>query len=127
MDNEKCRRASLCVSERFLMKFELLSVDRRIRPLQRAHGFHILILVIDYDYVSTEGILHGLHPMGVNDTGCHFVFRRSSIDETELENLRSHFLFVCFDVCSNGRGGIRHVILSSSFVLSGLEIGVKDG
>jgi hypothetical protein len=40
--------------------------------------------------------------MCVNDTGCHFVLCRTGIDKTELQDLRSHFLFVYFGVCSGG-------------------------
>jgi hypothetical protein len=87
MNNEEGCRATLGASECFLMEFELLCVDRRICPLQRPHGFHILILVIDNDYFRAKRVLHRLHPMSMNDTGCHFMLCQASIDKTELKHL----------------------------------------
>ena len=58
MNNKEGCRATLGASERFLMDFKLLCVDRWIYPLQRAHGFHILILVIDNDYFGAKRVLH---------------------------------------------------------------------
>jgi hypothetical protein len=116
MNDEECRRASFGVSKRFLMKFKLLGVDGGVCPLQCAQGFHILVLIHNNDNVSAKCFLHHLHPMSMNDTGCHFEYCQSSIDKTELEYFRSHFQFVCISICYNG--GVASDMLSCLAVLS---------
>lgn len=85
MNDEESCRATLSAAKRFLMELELLGVNGGICPLQHAHGFHILLLVVDNDYFRAIRILHRMHPMSVDDARCHFVLCRASIDETELK------------------------------------------
>jgi hypothetical protein len=127
MDNEKGCWTTFILAERFLMKLKLFSMNIWISPLKCTDSFHLLVFVVNDDYVCAKGFLNRLHPMSMNDKRCHFAFCWTVIDKTELEDLRSHSMFVCFGTCSSWGSGIRNGVLSSRFVLSGLEIAVKDG
>ena len=74
INNEESCRAALGTAECYLMEFELLGVDRRICPLQRAHDFHVLILVIDNDCSRAKRVLHRLHPLSVKTLGATLCF-----------------------------------------------------
>ena len=86
MDNEESCCTTFVMTECRLIELKLLGMDRRIRPRDHADVFHILVLVVDYDEISTICFLDSLHPVDMNDTGCHFVLRRSRVDKAELKD-----------------------------------------
>ena len=62
-------------------------MDCLICPFDGAHGFHLLVMVIDNDYVITQGFLKCLHPVCMNDTWWHLVSCCGIVDKTELNDL----------------------------------------
>ena len=123
MANKEGCCTTLVNTECLMIKLKLLSMDCWVRPQDRADIFHMLVFVIDYDDINAVGFLDSLHPMGMNDTWCDFMLRRSRVDKTEVKYFRSHFLFDWFGVCSSWGSCIRHGILISCFVQSGPDAG----
>jgi hypothetical protein len=70
----------------FLFSTNGLLMDCLICPFDGAHGFHLLVMVIDnFNVIFTQSLLNCLHPMGMNDTWWHAMSCRVIVDKTEIK------------------------------------------
>ena len=66
--------ATVVAASCFLVSLELFLVNEWIAPMQQVDSLDFLIAVVNDFDVVTEGVLDGVHPMGVDNARCNFEF-----------------------------------------------------